>query len=330
MAIIASSQEVVLWASGVRSLAIIQLPPTQFMGILSTSILSEPIWRRVFSEWHEDLVNWIRLHVPRILVILIVAFILTRLLRLLTRKLQEFSRRDALPSGIRATQLRTLASIVQSVGGFVIFFFALLQILDDIRIDVKPFLASAGIVGLAVGFGAQTLVKDVINGFFIIIDNVYDLGDVVKIAGVQGTVEQMSLRMTVLRDDTGALHSIPNSEIKIVSNMTRDWSQVTLHVSVDYSENSDRIIQLLTEVGTDLKNDPEYGNDIVGQPEVPGIERVSGSEVDYLMVVKCRPGRQHVVRRELRKRIKACLEKNGIKAGAPNRMYVMEAPPAAR
>jgi len=299
------------------------------MGILSINILSEPIWRRVFSEWHEDLANWIRLHVPRIFVILIVAFVLTRLLGLLTRKLQEFSRRSALPSGIRATQLRTLASIIQSVGSFVIFFFALLQILDDVGIDVKPFLASAGIVGLAVGFGAQTLVKDVINGFFIIIENIYDLGDLVNIAGVQGTVEQMSLRMTVLRDDTGALHSIPNSEIKIVSNMTRDWSQVALHVSVDYSESSDRVIQLLTDVGSDLKTDPEYGNNIVGQPEVPGIERVSGSEVDYLMVVKCRPGRQHAVRRELRKRIKVCLEKNGIKAGTPNRMYVMEAPPAA-
>jgi moderate conductance mechanosensitive channel len=300
------------------------------MSILSTNILSEPIWRRVFSAWHDDLANWVRLHVPRILVILIVAGILTRLLGLLTRKLQEFSRRNALPSGIRATQLRTLASIIQSVGGFVIFFFALLQILDDVGIDVKPFLASAGIVGLAVGFGAQTLVKDVINGFFIIIDNIYDLGDVVKIAGVQGSVEQMSLRMTVLRDDTGAVHSVPNSEIKIVSNMTRDWAQVALHVSVDYSESSDRVIQLLKEVVSDLRDDPEFGKDIVGEPEVPGIERVSGSEVDYLVIVKARPGSQHAVRRELRKRIKASLEKNGIKAGAPNRMYVMEAPPASR
>lgn len=300
------------------------------MGILSTNMVSEPVWRRVFSAWHEDLANWVRVHVPRILVILIVAGVLTRLLGLLTRKLQEFSRRDALPSGIRATQLRTLASIIQSVGSFVIFFFALLQILDDVGIDVKPFLASAGIVGLAIGFGAQTLVKDIINGFFVIVDNMYDLGDVVKIAGVQGTVEQMSLRMTVLRDDSGALHSIPNSEIKIVSNMTRDWAQIALHISVDYSESSDRIIQLLNEVGADLKNDGEFGNDIVGEPEVPGIERVSGSEVDYLMVVKCRPGRQHVVRRELRKRIKVCLEKNGIKAGAPNRMYVMETPPVTQ
>lgn len=299
------------------------------MRTFGTNISAEPIWQRVLSDWHEDLAYWLRHGLPRILVILIVAAILTRLLGLFTRKLQEFSRRDALPSGLRATQLRTLASIVQSVGSFVIFFFALLQILPIFNVDVKPFLASAGIVGLAIGFGAQTLVHDVINGFFIIIDNIYDLGDVVRIAGVQGTVEQMSLRMTVLRDDTGALHSVPNSEIKIVSNMTRDWAQVALHVSVDYSESSDRVIQLLKEVGADLQGDPEYGKDIVGQPEVPGIERVSGSEVDYLMVVKCRPGRQYAVRRELSKRIKSSLQKNGVKAGAPNRMYVIEAQPSA-
>jgi moderate conductance mechanosensitive channel len=296
------------------------------MRFVSTTILADPFWRRVVSDWHEDLTYWLRHGLPRVLVILIVAFILTRLLGFLTAKLYEFSKRDELPSRLRATQLRTLSSIIQSVGTFVIYFFALLQILPIFSVDVKPFLASAGIVGLAIGFGAQTLVHDVINGFFIIIENIYDLGEVVKIAGVQGTVEQMSLRKTVLRDDTGALHSIPNSEIKIVSNMTRDWAQVALHVSVDYSESSDRVIQLLKEVGAELQSDAEYGPYIVAQPEVPGIERVSGQEVDYLIVVKARPGQQHAIRRELRRRIKACFETNKIKAGSPNRMYVMESP----
>ena len=298
------------------------------MRFLTSEILTEPIWGRVFTDWHEDLAYWLRHGLPRVLVILILAAILVRLLSLFTRKLQEFSRRDELPSRIRATQLRTLASIIQSVGTFVVYFFALLQILPIFSVDVKPLLASAGIVGLAVGFGAQTLVHDVINGFFMIVENIYDIGDVVKIAGVQGTVEQMSLRKTVLRDDTGALHSVPNSEVKIISNMTRDWAQVALHVSVDYSESSDRVIQLLKEVGEELENDPDYGQSIVAHPEVPGIERVSGSEVDYLMIVKARPGKQHAIRRELRRRIKSCFERNKIKAGAPNRMYVMEAPPA--
>ena len=300
------------------------------MRFITSEILAEPIWGRVVSGWHDDLANWLRSKLPPILVILLVAAILTRLLGLVTRKLQQFSTREELPSRIRAQQLRTIAAVIHSVGIFIIYFLALLQILEKLDVNVGPFLASAGIAGLAIGFGAQTLVHDVINGFFIILENIYDIGDVVKIAGVQGTVEYMSLRKTVLRDDTGALHSVPNSEVKIISNMTRDWAQVALHVSVDYSESSDRVIELLKEVGDELENDPEYGGYIVAHPEVPGIERVNGSEVDYLMVTKTRPGKQYAIRRELRRRIKACFERNKIKAGAPNRMYVMDAPPAAQ
>lgn len=297
--------------------------------MMNTGIASEPIWGRVFADWHDDLAYWLRHGLPRVVVILIVALILIRLLRLFTGKLQELSKRDELPSRIRAQQLRTVAALIQSVGGFVISFFALLQILPVFNVDVKPLLASAGVAGLAVGFGAQTLVHDMINGFFIVIENIYDIGDVVKIAGVQGTVESMSLRLTVLRDDTGTVHSVPNSAVQIISNMTRDWAQVALHVSVDYGESSDRVIQLLKRIGSELQDDPEYGSSLVGQPEVPGIERVSGSEVDYLIVGKVRPGKQYAIRRELSKRIKDCFEKNKIRPGAPNRMYVMEAPPTA-
>jgi len=291
--------------------------------------ISAPISRLELSDWHAELADWLRHGLPKILAILVVAFILARLLGLFTRKLQEISKHEELPSRIRAQQLRTLAGVIQSVGVVIIYFFALLQVLGTFNINVTPLLASAGILGLAIGFGAQTLVHDVINGFFILIENIYDIGDVIKIAGVQGTVEQMSLRSTALRDDSGAVHTVPNSAFQIISNMTRDWAQVALHVSVDYSESSDPVISLLKEVGCDLQNDPQYGPYIVGDPQVPGIERVNGSEVDYLMVVKVRPGKQHDVRRELSRRIKECFEKNKIKAGAPNRMYVMEAPQPA-
>jgi small conductance mechanosensitive channel len=300
------------------------------MNFATIATFAEPIWRRVTSGWHDDLADLLQHDLPRVLAIVIVAVVLAWVLGIFTGKLQEFSKRDELPSRLRAQQLRTLAAVIQSVGVFIISFLALLQVLLVFSVDVRPLLASAGIVGLAIGFGAQTLVHDVINGFFILIENIYDIGDVVKIAGVQGTVEQMSLRKTVLRDDTGAVHSVPNSAMQIITNMTRDWAQVALHVSVDYSESSDRIIQLLKEVGEDLKNSSTYGSFIVGDVEVPGIERVSGSEVDYLVVVKVRPGQQYDIRRELRKRIKECFEKNNIKAGAPNRMYVMETPPAAQ
>ncbi|HET9743020.1 MAG TPA: mechanosensitive ion channel family protein [Terriglobales bacterium] len=290
---------------------------------------ADPIWKRLSADWHDDFANWIRDDLPRLIVILIIAFVLLRLLSIFSRKLQEFSNREELPSHIRARQLRTLASVIHGGGVVVIYFVALLEILEVFKINVGPFLASAGIAGLAIGFGAQTLVHDVINGFFIVLDNIYDIGDVVKLGSVQGTVEHMSLRMTVLRDDTGTVHSVPNSAIQIISNMTRDWAQVALHVSVDYGESSDRIIGLLREVGKELENDPEFGPYIVAAPDVPGIDRVNGSEVDYLMVSKVRPGKQYAVKRELRRRIKECFEKNKIKAGSPNRMYVMEPPPAS-
>ncbi len=198
-----------------------------------------------------------------------------------------------------------------------------MQILPLLGINMGPLLASAGIVGLAIGFGAQTLVRDFINGFLILVENQYDIGDTVKIAGVQGAVEAMTLRRTVLRDDNGTLHTVPSSEIKVVSNLTRDWTQLPIHVSVAYGADSDRVIQLLNEVGEELANDPKYADKIVAKPEVPGIDKVSGGEVDYLMVVKTKPGSQYAVGRELRRRIKACFEKNKIEPGNPNRVYVV-------
>ncbi|MCI0348871.1 MAG: mechanosensitive ion channel family protein [Acidobacteriales bacterium] len=284
--------------------------------------------KRTNSGQRFDFINteWLQDQAGRIALILLVAFILVRLLRIATDRLVRLSRSHELPQGVRAQQLRTLASVINSVGVFIIFSFALMQLFSTFGVDMRPLLASAGIVGLAIGFGAQTLVKDVINGFFILLENQYDIGDVVRIAGVKGTVEDMTMRRTILRDADGTLHVIPNSEIKIVSNMTRDWSQVALHVPVAYDESSDRVIMLLQEIGKELRNDLRFAEMIVADPEVPGIERVSGGEVDYLMLVKTLPGApQYTVSRELRRRIKERFEKEKIRTAAPARVYVMDA-----
>jgi small-conductance mechanosensitive channel len=269
--------------------------------------------------------EWLQDQAGRIAVILVIAFVLIRLLQAATNRLGRMSKSHGVPHGLRAQQLRTVASVTNSVGVFVIVFFALMQILSIFGVDMKPLLASAGIAGLAIGFGAQTLVKDVINGFFILLENQYDLGDMVRVAGVKGTVEDMTMRRTVLRDADGTVHIIPNSEIKIVSNMTRDWAQVTLHVAVAYDENSERIIRLLQEVGEELQNDPRFAEMIVADPEVPGIERVGSGEVDYLMLVKTQPGSaQYIVSRELRRRIKEAFEKNNVRSATAARVYVVD------
>jgi len=278
----------------------------------------------MLNNWGDDTFDFVRHQFPRIIGVFIIAFILTRLLKALSRRLSRLSTSQGLPSAMRSQQLRTISSVVYSVGLFIIIFVAALQILPLLGINMGPLLASAGIAGVAVGFGAQTLVHDFINGFFILVENQYDIGDVVRIAGVQGSVEQMTLRRTVLRDADGTVHNVPSSQITVVSNMTRDWTQLALHISVAYHSDSDQVIKLLQQVGAEIAADPAFADKIVAKPEVPGIEKVAGDEVDYLMLLKARPGTQDMIRRELRRRIKACFEKNNIQPGNPNRVFVVD------
>jgi moderate conductance mechanosensitive channel len=279
---------------------------------------------QMLNNWGDDTFDFVRHQFPRIVGVFIIAFILTRLLKALSRRLSRLSTSQGLPSAMRSQQLRTISSVVYSVGLFIIIFVAALQVLPLLGINMGPLLASAGIAGVAVGFGAQTLVHDFINGFFILVENQYDIGDVIKIAGVQGSVELMTLRRTVLRDADGTVHNVPSSQITVVSNLTRDWTQLALHISVDYKTDSDQVIKLLQQVGAEIAADPTFADKIVAKPEVPGIEKVAGEEVDYLMLVKTRPGTQDMIRRELRRRIKACFEKNNIQPGNPNRVFVVD------
>lgn len=279
--------------------------------------------RHLFDDWSEDAVSFLRHDAPKILWALVVAAILLLIFRVMRDKLIEHSKRQALPTGLRAQQLRTLASVIYSVGVFIVLFQAAMQILPILGLNIGPLLASAGIAGFAIGFGAQTLVKDVINGFFILIENMFDVGDTIRTAGVQGTVESITLRKTILRDADGTVHTVPNSQMTIVSNLTRDWTQLALHVAVDYKENSEKVISVLKEVAQEVYTDPEFCDYIVAEPEVPGIDKVTGDQVEYLLLAKTRPGKQFAVSRELRRRIKSCFEKNGIKPGSPSRVYVV-------
>lgn len=276
----------------------------------------------LLRDWREDSMLFLRHDVPKLLLVIVGAFLLTRLLRLIVRKIAGLEAGKV--PGLRAQQARTLAGVINGIGTFVIFFVASLQALSLLGFNLGPLLASAGIAGLAIGFGAQTLVKDVINGFFILFEDQYNIGDRVRVAGVQGAVEAMSLRRTVLRDDDGTVHTVPNSDITIVSNMTRDWSQMAMRVTVAYSEPSDRIVSLLQEVGGEVRHDPAFADDLVSDIQVLGIERVGPGEAEYLLIVRTRPNKQWGVSRELRRRIKECFENNKVQTAAPGRVYVMD------
>jgi len=267
--------------------------------------------------------NFFRYDAPKVLVIILGAYVLIKILRRFAQKSADLHIRK-LPPGIRVQQVRTVTSVFTSVGVFAIVFVAILMVLSVFNFNLGPMLASAGIAGLAIGFGAQTLVHDFINGFFILLENQYDLGDVVRIAGVKGTVERMSLRNTVLRDEDGTVHIVPNSSIQIVSNATRDWSQLALRVVVAYGEPSDKIVRLLIEVGEAVRHDPAFSDDVVSDIQVPGIDRIGNGEAEYLVLIKTRPNKQWAVSRELRRRIKECFEKNNVQTAGPGRVYVID------
>lgn len=277
----------------------------------------------VLRNWREDSLNFLHHDAPKLLLILVGSVVAIRLLRAITSRITVLQSHH-LHAGFRSQQVQTLAGIINGVGVFAVLFVALLQILSLLGLNLGPLLASAGIAGLAIGFGAQTLVHDVLNGFFILLEDHFDIGDTIRTASVKGTVEQMSLRRTVLRDDDGTLHIIPNSQISLVSNMTRDWSQVSLRVTVAYDEPSDQIVSLLQKIGEDVRNDPAFQADIVSDIQVPGIERIGIGEADYLVLVKTRPGKQYGISRELRRRIKDVFTANKIRTPGPGRLYVVE------
>jgi small conductance mechanosensitive channel len=277
----------------------------------------------LLNDWRDDFIGFLHQDAPKILFVILMAFVVIRIFRAIVGKMASLQEKRLL-SGIRAQQVRTLAAVINSVGVFVVVFVSALMILGTLGLNLGPLLASAGIVGLAIGFGAQTLVKDVINGFFILLENQYDVGDTVRIAGVKGTVENMSLRHTTLRDEDGTIHIVPNSAILIVSNTTRDWSQLTLKVVVAYSEPSDRIVALLKQLGEEIRHDPAFAEDIVSEIQVPGIDRIGNGEAEYLMLIKTRPSKQYGVSRELRRRIKECFHKNNIQTAGPGKVYVID------
>ncbi|MBV9573704.1 MAG: mechanosensitive ion channel family protein [Acidobacteriales bacterium] len=299
---------------------------------LAAQVPAEPAhhWNlaTLMHDWREDSIKFVREDLPKIVLIIAAAFILVRILRVITGRVATLQEKK-ISSRLRTQQIRTVTSVITSIGIFVIWFVATLMVLAQLNLHLEPLLASAGVAGLAIGFGAQTLVHDFINGFFILFENQYDIGDSIRIAGVKGTVEEMTLRHTVLRDEDGTVHTVPNSAIQIVSNMTRDWSQLTLRVTVAYSEPSDKIVKLLQQVGSEVRHDPAFADDIVSDIQVPGIDKVGNGEAEYLILVKTLPNKQYSVSRELRRKIKDCFQKNNIQTAGPGKVYVMDQAPAA-
>jgi len=260
----------------------------------------------------------------RVLTILVLAWAAKRILRLLTRRIER-AVDDGDPNTLTAAEQRgrTLAQLLTSVGTVAIWLAAGLTILN-LFIAIGPLLAGVGVAGLAISFGAQSLVKDVISGFFILFENQFGVDDIVTINGVGGRVERMTLRVVMLRDLHGILHVIPNGSITLVSNRTRGFSRMVIDVGVAYHENVDRVIEVLRDIGRALWADAQWRPLLVEEPAVLGVDALADNSVNIRVQATTQPGRQFEVGRELRRLIKNRFDAEGITIPFPQRTLHLE------
>jgi small conductance mechanosensitive channel len=266
-----------------------------------------------------DLAEWLLHAGIRVALIGLGALALLRFLNAVLRRFADDFRNNLGFDPERSKRALTLEALVRGTIYTVVTGIACLMILRELNIDILPVLTGAGIAGLAVGFGAQTLVKDVISGFFMILENQIRVGDAVLINGVAGMVEQVNLRTIVLRDLEGTVFIFPNGSITTLANRSRDYSYAVLDVGVAYEENPDRVVEILRQVGAELAADPAFEPVILEPLEVLGIEMVQRQQVTIKVRMKTLPVKQWDVARELRRRIKHAFDKNGIETASPNR-----------
>lgn len=246
-----------------------------------------------------------------VLVILVLTFLALRMARMVsTRLLAVFQKRKADIEFQKRAE--TLNSAVRNILNFTIISVALVTILGELKINIAPLLATAGIVGLAVGFGAQTLVQDVIAGFFVLLHDQIRVGDVVEIAGKSGLVEKVDLRMTILRDMSGNVHYVRNGKIDIVTNMTKDYSRFVFDIPVGYREDVDEVIAVIQKVDEDLRKDPGFKDDIAAPIEVLGLDRFAESALIIRARTTTRPIKQWRVAREFNRRLKKAFDAKNI------------------
>ncbi len=260
----------------------------------------------------------------RLLGIIVLTFLLVRLLRALTKRL-IFKAGDASRIAVRREQqTRTLAELLYSAGTAIIVSLALLSALAEMRFNVTPIAAVAGLASLALGFGGQYLVRDIINGFFIIFEDQFEVGDTVRIGGQAGRIEHLTLRRTVMRDVQGALITIPNGEIRSIANLSRDWSQISVDVTLSNEADVTRALTVMEEVAKEMRGDEAWRAALMDGPRVLGVESLALEAVILRLTVRTAPTRQNDVARELRRRIRARFEQEQIGVSATQKVNVVD------
>jgi small conductance mechanosensitive channel len=277
-------------------------------------------WGKLLDEWIGDIQEFIRTKLPRLVLLAIVAFILSRLLRLVAAHVVRVAERHAARGG-RVPQVKTLAGIVRTTGLAIIITVVGLQFLAAIGVNLGPLLASAGVAGVAIGLAAQNIVKDMLNGTFILVEDQFNVGDVVTVAGLTGTVEGMTLRKTNIRGGDGTLYMVPNSQITTVANQSADFSVATINVSVDFSADPNKVLDILRTIASDVRDSPEFKDMFLADPQILGVDAMRGSQLIFPVVFRTRAQQQFAPVREFQRRVRLALEENHMLPGDPMRVF---------
>jgi small conductance mechanosensitive channel len=290
----------------------------QSQGVLETLVLQNP--RDTLARWGDlALTNGAKL-----IGILLLAYVAQRILKAVTRRLIQLAETHGRVAQVREQQTRTVADLLYSTGTALIYILAVMTALPIFGLDIRPIIATAGLASLAIGFGAQHVVRDLINGFFIVLEDQFVVGDMVKIGEASGRVEHLTLRRTVIRDVNGALFVIPNGEIRALFNLSRDWSQIFIDVTMHDDDRIERALAELENVCAEFRSDAAWSPALVDGPRVLGVESFVATSPVLRLQVRTSPGRQHDVARELRRRIKIRLEQARMGAKSIQRVEVVQ------
>ncbi|HEU5350633.1 MAG TPA: mechanosensitive ion channel family protein [Terracidiphilus sp.] len=275
---------------------------------------------KLLEEWGSDTQEFLRNKLPHLVVIALIALILNRILRAITTHMVRVAESHAAGHS-RISQVRTLAGVIRTTGIAIIAAIVGLQFLAAVGIDLAPLLASAGVAGVAIGLAAQNIVRDMLNGILILIEDQFSVGDTVRVAGVTGMVEAMTLRKTTLREADGTLTVIPNSQISIVANQSIDYSVGTVTVSMDYSTDPNAAIEMLKKIAMEVRNSEEFREVFLTDPQILGVDAVKGSEILIPVLFKTRATKQYAPMREFRRRVRIALEEGRLLPGDPLRVF---------
>jgi small-conductance mechanosensitive channel len=277
-----------------------------------------------WPEWPEFTLDTL-LHLVAIIVI---ALLVNRFLLVLTKLIIKRAATQSRAAQVREQQTRTLAAVLYGSGSKVVWVVALLMALEQLQIPIAPALTLAGLASVAVGFGAQNLVRDIITGFYIVIEDQYAMGDTIQVGDITGRVENLTLRRTVLRDARGALVTIANGEIRTVSNLSRDWSQAFVDIAVAPEVSLEKTMHALESAAAELRGDPSWSQALVDGPRILGVQSFDRSASTVRLQVRTAPTRQDEVSRELRRRIHIEFQRQGLPLSSVQRFELASASPS--